>query len=92
MDFKVEIRCEQCKCAFELRPKDFLDRESLACPNCASPLPQDIYDHLRSGIKELALVPETIPENSDFFSLEAENQPKFSLRVKEYNTMLDFIS
>ena len=46
MDFKIELVCNKCKCAFELRPTDFRERTSMECPNCGQTFPSGIYSKL----------------------------------------------
>lgn len=85
MDFKIEITCHGCKCKFQLRPINFSDKNSLSCPNCGNEIDGDIFSHLRTGVKELSLVPDIFPEDSAMFSLDYNHQPRFSFEVKEYN-------
>lgn len=89
MDFKVVIKCEQCKCTFELRPGEFADRDTLLCPNCAQKLDSSVFAHLKAGIFELSQVPDMIPEGSNPFSSDPQKEPGFSLKVKEYSIFLD---
>lgn len=90
MDFKVAIKCEVCKCTFELRPVEFKDRDAIACPNCGLGLDQSVFSHLRSGIVELAKVPDRVPEDADPFSEDKSKEPQFSLSVKEYNSFIEY--
>lgn len=85
MDFKIAIKCERCKCAFELRPGEFADRNTLSCPNCAQEFDQSVFIHLKSGLFELSQVPDTIPEGGNPFSLDPQKEPRFSIKVKEYS-------
>lgn len=89
MDFKILIKCEKCKCSFELRPVDFSDRENLSCPNCGQELEQSAFVHLKTGLVELSKVPDVIPEEANAFSLAPEEKPQFSLSVKEYNIYIE---
>lgn len=75
MDFKIKIKCQLCKCRFELRPREFAGRESISCPNCGQKLDDSVYAHLQTGIIELAQVPSDIPEH---------DIPLFSLKLKEF--------
>lgn len=84
MDFKVVIKCERCKCAFELRPGNFVGRETLSCPNCSQEFDQSVLDHLEKGLFEFAQVPQTIPEDADMFGIVLGKKPRFSIDVKEY--------
>lgn len=86
MDFKISIKCEKCKCAFELRPGEFADRDALICPNCGQELEPSIFVHLKNGLFELSQVPDVIPEDGNPFSLDPQKVPKFYLAVKEYDT------
>lgn len=81
MDFKIKIKCKKCLCSFELRPVDFKQREFEECPNCGQRLPDDVYQNLKTGVITLGSVPETIPEDSDFFSTNKQ----FELTVQSYN-------
>lgn len=85
MDFKIVIKCERCKCIFELRPGEFVDCDTLSCPNCTQELEPSVFSHLKTGLFELSQVPDTIPEDGNPFSLDPQKEPKFSLRVKEYS-------
>lgn len=85
VDFKVSIKCEKCKCAFELRPGEFADRDTLSCPNCGQELDSSVFVHLKTGIFELSQVPDRIPEDGDLFSLDPQKKPRFSLQVKEHS-------
>ncbi len=83
MDFKVEITCHNCKCKFQLRPVWFAEQDDLSCPNCGKEIDEDVFLHLKSGLKELALVPTIFPENASVFSAEKENQIQFTFDIKE---------
>ena len=84
MEFKVKIKCELCKCKFELRPREFEDKESLSCPNCGQKLDNSVYAHLRNGIVEFSQVPDQIPKNANPFSSNPAQKPLFSFRVAEF--------
>ncbi len=45
MDFKVSIKCEKCKCVFELRSGGVSSSEHMACPNCGQKLEASIFAH-----------------------------------------------
>lgn len=89
MDFKIEITCHDCKCKFQLRPINFANKESLSCPNCGKGIDQDVFQHLQTGVKELALVPDEFPENSSVFSC-GEDAVQFTFKVKEYDPLTRF--
>ncbi len=89
MDFKIKIKCEKCKCSFELRPSEFVDRDDLSCPNCFQKLDQEVFSHLKAGLIELSQVPDIIPEDYSMFSVDTEQSPKFQLKVKEYDWLSD---
>lgn len=84
MDFKVQIHCRKCSCSFELRPKDFREKEHLECPNCGKQFPDEVFSHLKKGIQELDLVPEEVPypPNGVYTGLK---EIDFNLSVKEFN-------
>jgi len=43
MDFKVSIKCEKCKCVFELRPNGILrGGHALSCSDCAKRYSKEI--------------------------------------------------
>lgn len=78
MDFKIEIKCGKCNCRFELRHQNFKQRDSMECPNCGQPFPQDHYQNLKIGVVSLGNIPELLPENADPFL-----DWQFKLAVKE---------
>ena len=82
MDFKIEITCLNCDCKFELRPAEFHHRESMFCPNCNQQFPDNIYQHLKTGIIELSDVPEYVSENESC----PLSKDLFKINVKEYST------
>lgn len=89
MDFKIEIKCMKCRCVCELRPENFIPRETFECPNCGQPMPTAIYDKLKSGVISLGDVPEQIPERKDAFLVQPVD---FELKVKEYSKISDILT
>ena len=89
MDFKVEIKCEKCKCSFEFRPGEFVDRDAMSCPNCGQELDPSVFSHLKTGILELAQVPDMIPDDWELFPSAPQKELKFSLQVKGYHPFSD---
>ena len=83
MEFKVQIKCESCKCCFEIRPAKFNAEAAISCPNCGASVPDDIADKLRSGIAALGGVPGRFPKD-DF-----KTNTGFSFEVKEIPLMSD---
>lgn len=81
MDFFVSIKCKKCLCAFELRPENFKQRDSMECPNCGQPFPADAYEKLKIGITTLGEIPWSLPESSDFLNGDAQ----FTIKMREYN-------
>ncbi len=91
MDFKIVIKCEKCRCSFELRPSGFSDRESLRCVNCGQELEQEAFSHLKAGLIELSKVPDVIPEKSKQISSAFQETSNFSIHVKEYSELIDLL-
>lgn len=91
MDFKILIKCERCKCSFELRPVEFAARDRLQCVNCGQELDQEVFSHLKSGLIELEKVPDIVPFGAARLSLNGEEKPEFSLQVKEYNEYMEYM-
>lgn len=89
MVFKVSVKCEKCKCAFELRPVEFVDREELACPNCGQLLEESVFHHLKSGLIELSKVPDTVPKGASYLPFGEGPYPEFKIEVKEYNAFVE---
>ena len=77
MDFKIELVCNKCKCAFELRPTDFRERTSMECPNCGQTFP--------SGIVLLGEIPEVIKEDEDYPLADT----LFTAHVKSFDALHD---
>ena len=93
MDFKIELVCNKCKCAFELRPTDFRERTSMECPNCGQTFPSGIYSKLKSGIYSklksgivlLGEIPEVIKEDEDYPLADT----LFTAHVKSFDALHD---
>lgn len=83
MEFKVQIKCESCKCCFEIRPAKFNAKDALSCPNCGASVPDDIADKLRAGIAALGSVPSEFPDGA------ASSFSGFSFDVKEFSDLRD---
>lgn len=83
MEFKVQIKCESCKCCFEIRPAKFNAKDALSCPNCGASVPDDIADKLRAGIAALGSVPSRFPKE------DCVSYRGFSFDVKEISPNLD---
>mgnify|MGYP000224832783 FL=1 len=88
MDFKIELVCNKCKCAFELRPTDFRERTSMECPNCGQTFPSGIYSKLKSGIVLLGEVPKTITEND----ANPFAETLFTAQVKSYGDHYELLN
>lgn len=85
MEFKVQIKCESCKCCFEIRPAKFNAEAAISCPNCGESIPDDIANDLKTGIVALGKVPDSFPDDASLlFSPEG-----FSFSVKEITNPMD---
>lgn len=91
MDFKISIKCEKCRCVFELRPAKFADREILSCPNCGQEMDNSVFSNLKNGLLALSQVPDVIPEDASAFAKDGENYQGFSFQIKEYNFYNDLL-
>ena len=85
MDFKIELVCNKCKCAFELRPTDFRERTSMECPNCGQTFPSGIYSKLKSGIVLLGEIPEVIKDDEEYPLADT----LFTAHVKSFDALHD---
>lgn len=85
MNPKISIQCEKCKCAFELRSKEFAEKEELTCPNCGQEFDAAVFSHLKTGMVELSKVPDMIPPDADLLPFSNGPAPRFFLKVIESN-------
>lgn len=77
MDFKIELLCEKCSCATELRPKHFKPRSSMECPNCGQAFPDDVYESLKNAVHALGCISDSVRNQYGKIT--------FSLKVREIN-------
>lgn len=91
MDFKIKVKCEDCRCTFELRPVDFKKRDRLECPNCGLQFPDDIFQSLKTGIEALGDVPERATLGPDSSPI-GEKPHCFLLSVESYSEINDILS
>lgn len=89
MDFKITIRCEKCSCSFELRPSAFVDKDNLHCVNCGRMLNQEVFSHLKTGVIELAEVPDVVPKGASVLPFGDGQIPEFYLGIKPDNVTFD---
>lgn len=69
MDFKVKVKCENCRCKFEIRPGFLPSGKQISCPCCYTPLPSHVSDKIASGLKSFA----DVPENVDGFLISVDS-------------------
>lgn len=81
MDFKITLKCEACRCSFELRPKKFKRREEMFCPNCGAQMPDDMLQHINSGIENLGEISTPDPFNFQ--------KPQFSASIGTFSDFQD---
>ena len=81
MNFFISILCKKCLCQFQLCPDNFKERDSMECPNCGQPFPDDAFKKLKTGITMLGEIPESLPDSE--FPSGVDSQ--FSLKMCEYH-------
>ncbi len=50
-DINIELTCPDCDTKFSLEPKEILEKESIACPQCNCQLTEGELIDLKSAIK-----------------------------------------
>lgn len=60
MKIKIDITCQNCNCKFEIDSQNYVERETICCPNCGQQFPDEPFKHLQAGMKEFSLVPSCV--------------------------------
>lgn len=81
MDFKLTIKCQDCRCSFELRPYKFKARDSMRCPNCDSQIPDDVFQNIKTGIESMGEIP--VAEPLDMY------KPPFTVSIEKFSDVSD---
>lgn len=84
MDFKIEARCGNCNCRFEIRSSYISDQTSLSCPCCGKEIPQETAMHILNGMLELRNVPERLikSDSDDFIEMNDALYPEFYFTLR----------
>lgn len=60
MNFKVAIKCSNCRSDFEISSNFINDKATLECPSCNAQFPKEHWENLKSGLIGLGSVPHKI--------------------------------
>lgn len=76
MDFKINIYCCECECAFQITTTHIKDMNELKCPNCQQEMPKEILEALKNGFGYLlpieTVISDDLPFGNDHFKLSVE--------------------
>lgn len=87
MDFKVCIKCNCCRCSFELLGPYIKEHQKLECPNCKQSFPQELFEKLKVGMINLYDAPAEVFVETDPFS---QQDSGFKLSVKEWSIFNEY--
>lgn len=71
------FECIKCHCKFNVESRYLVQKENLACPNCSTELPNDVFEKLKSSATALKEYDENHPNVN-----EDETAKHFNLTIE----------